>query len=146
MYPDGFLCINALYNNMRFFLFFSMIRRPPRSTRADTLFPCTTLFRSATRWSMPASATAHRHGKWRCSPATCSTRIIWRTRSEEHTSELQSLMRISYAVFCLKKNTNTPTLRKYLTNPYSTPTNNNTMPPVNHQETDHVHIQHTKTN
>src|SRR3546814_7442596 len=81
-----------------------MIRRPPRSTRTDTLFPYTTLFRSDTReysrtYSGPqsrrgaggllANGRRHRHGN--------------RRRSEEHTSELQSLMRISYAVFCLKK-------------------------------------------
>src|SRR3546814_6027639 len=67
-----------------------MIRRPPRSTRTDTLFPYTTLFRSNDSGCRPGSA----------------GRRDWRrrlSRSEEHTSELQSLMRISYAVFCLKK-------------------------------------------
>src|SRR6056297_3033599 len=66
-----------------------MIRRPPRSTRTDTLFPYTTLFRSA--------PCRHRQesGRARPPPPGC--------RSEEHTSELQSLRRISYAVFCLKK-------------------------------------------
>src|SRR3546814_6150391 len=68
-----------------------MIRRPPRSTRTDTLFPYTTLFRS-TR-STARCWRAHRR----------ATRRAPRPRSEEHTSELQSLMRISYAVFCLKK-------------------------------------------
>src|SRR3546814_9511295 len=76
-----------------------MIRRPPRSTRTDTLFPYTTLFRSGLQ------------GRWRPRPPPPSARTS-RTpgprdrpdRSEEHTSELQSLMRISYAVFCLKKN------------------------------------------
>src|SRR3546814_1842844 len=72
-----------------------MIRRPPRSTRTDTLFPYTTLFRSV--WvGFFASK----------SPTTPTVAFIARdasTRSEEHTSELQSLMRISYAVFCLKK-------------------------------------------
>src|SRR3546814_16327324 len=77
-------------------LFFLMIRRPPRSTRTDTLFPYTTLFRSGMprqgpqcllQLSIPSQASQRRYG--------------W--RSEEHTSELQSLMRISYAVFCLKK-------------------------------------------
>src|SRR3546814_1602845 len=81
--------------------FFLMIRRPPRSTRTDTLFPYTTLFRSPA-WRRRAA---------RCSP-TCASRGSLRSsakgfgavmRSEEHTSELQSLMRISYAVFCLKK-------------------------------------------
>src|SRR3546814_6849327 len=82
-----------------------MIRRPPRSTRTDTLFPYTTLFRS-TVWS------SNRTGLRR--PANSSTSncalnerakrgAISANRSEEHTSELQSLMRISYAVFCLKK-------------------------------------------
>src|SRR3546814_1785176 len=88
-----------------------MIRRPPRSTRTDTLFPYTTLFRS------PARDQRHRYelssisGRQDCS-RICSFRpdpcgpgpgLSRRYRSEEHTSELQSLMRISYAVFCLKK-------------------------------------------
>src|SRR3546814_2007604 len=93
-----------------------MIRRPPRSTRTDTLFPYTTLFRSpastGSSWAVAisllkkvydrvsvvtslgsAGSTMKRTGITRSSPAC---------RSEEHTSELQSLMRISYAVFCLK--------------------------------------------
>src|SRR3546814_6746206 len=96
-----------------------MIRRPPRSTRTDTLFPYTTLFRSrrsallsargfigSTALNQPAP----------CPPSCCRRfrragpirprarrRCKARGRSEEHTSELQSLMRISYAVFCLKK-------------------------------------------
>src|SRR3546814_9277027 len=75
-----------------------MIRRPPRSTRTDTLFPYTTLFRSA---PTPASA---RSRSPRCAGPARSSRCRTRPgRSEEHTSELQSLMRISYAVFCLKK-------------------------------------------
>src|SRR3546814_5565052 len=77
-----------------FFFFFLMIRRPPRSTRTDTLFPYTTLFRSAV-------GIEHRHqtpGRGRVVGEPASAE-----RSEEHTSELQSLMRISYAVFCLKK-------------------------------------------
>src|SRR3546814_4705867 len=68
-----------------------MIRRPPRSTRTDTLFPYTTLFRS------PKSPRSTRHRGPALPACQCSL------RSEEHTSELQSLMRISYAVFCLKK-------------------------------------------
>src|SRR3546814_4744923 len=80
-----------------FLFFFVMIRRPPRSTRTDTLFPYTTLFRSAA----PAAASP----SWLCRPTRRrSTSAIPAHRSEEHTSELQSLMRISYAVFCLKKN------------------------------------------
>src|SRR3546814_8157477 len=81
------------------FFFFLMIRRPPRSTRTDTLFPYTTLFRSRDRvWLIE-----------RLRSSTGSTRRLRKfsrtrsNRSEEHTSELQSLMRISYAVFCLKK-------------------------------------------
>src|SRR3546814_2308819 len=107
--------------------FFLMIRRPPRSTRTDTLFPYTTLFRSV------ATAKGHDLGEDQddvgqsddvaapprpISAAEMEPEIVsdnefernqaalWRgigKRSEEHTSELQSLMRISYAVFCLKK-------------------------------------------
>src|SRR3546814_8116819 len=69
-----------------------MIRRPPRSTRTDTLFPYTTLFRS--RPGYPPVGTTDR---------TARAHQAGNRRSEEHTSELQSLMRISYAVFCLKK-------------------------------------------
>src|SRR3546814_8587696 len=83
-----------------------MIRRPPRSTRTDTLFPYTTLFRSPPcpfhprlfRPAIPARAS--------CACLQLFLRTWSRldlSRSEEHTSELQSLMRISYAVFCLKK-------------------------------------------
>src|SRR3546814_3632075 len=81
-----------------------MIRRPPRSTRTDTLFPYTTLFRSpfpcASSWrrSTNCSGIDRRGAGPRGNPAI-------KPRSEEHTSELQSLMRISYAVFCLKKKT-----------------------------------------
>src|SRR3546814_2148351 len=73
-----------------------MIRRPPRSTRTDTLFPYTTLFRSDYRGSLDLAKDQKGNNDLLCL-----------TRSEEHTSELQSLMRISYAVFCLKKQTNT---------------------------------------
>src|SRR3546814_1402993 len=86
-----------------------MIRRPPRSTRTDTLFPYTTLFRSA----FHCAVVSHfRLGFPRFAgpkPMALDVPRIrpWETkrcnRSEEHTSELQSLMRISYAVFCLKK-------------------------------------------
>src|SRR3546814_2448096 len=95
-----------------------MIRRPPRSTRTDTLFPYTTLFRSHTQCLDGVahhSLTAALIRKSRFQPMTrpTDTAAVSRTilessrppslRSEEHTSELQSLMRISYAVFCLKK-------------------------------------------
>src|SRR3546814_109598 len=93
------------------FFFFLMIRRPPRSTRTDTLFPYTTLFRSI------RAQRTFRHTGGICQfcrslsqrRPRCHSRLGARTfpirhaRSEEHTSELQSLMRISYAVFCLKK-------------------------------------------
>src|SRR3546814_1624129 len=79
-----------------------MIRRPPRSTRTDTLFPYTTLFRSdivardtTTNTQLPGPL-----GSFLASPIRDRYEEL---RSEEHTSELQSLMRISYAVFCLKK-------------------------------------------
>src|SRR3546814_6136070 len=78
-----------------------MIRRPPRSTRTDTLVPYTTLFRSPSRAPAPRSRRA-----WApTARPSAGTGAMPTTRSEEHTSELQSLMRISYAVFCLKKKT-----------------------------------------
>src|SRR3546814_4502787 len=84
--------------------FFLMIRRPPRSTRTDTLFPYTTLFRSPPwnhRSARLAAAKRSRHQEiFVLSGADRTPAVL---RSEEHTSELQSLMRISYAVFCLKK-------------------------------------------
>src|SRR3546814_1214473 len=87
-----------------------MIRRPPRSTRTDTLFPYTTLFRSCA--AVPADPCA---GTRRPPPRRQPRRPGATARSEEHTSELQSLMRISYAVFCLKKKKKmsfTPTLQR----------------------------------
>src|SRR3546814_3234360 len=107
-----------MLTDMHFLSFsvFLMIRRPPRSTLTDTLFPYTTLFRSrvlparglggleavrrlaaSQRMAVPAAAGHH---------CACKAQGQLR-RSEEHTSELQSLMRISYAVFCLKKNKHT---------------------------------------
>src|SRR3546814_1742301 len=82
-----------------FFFFFLMIRRPPRSTRTDTLFPYTTLFRSSAAGRSKATIPVSEAFQ------PCMSRVTryLRSRSEEHTSELQSLMRISYAVFCLKK-------------------------------------------
>src|SRR3546814_3246192 len=118
-----------------------MIRRPPRSTRTDALFPYTTLFRSLGEAALGVAAGRHgqdqaegdaraqggvglggvrigalrlgdlRLGDHRKLPAAAFAA----NRSEEHTSELQSLMRISYAVFCLKKkNTNKQTLSHYI--------------------------------
>src|SRR5881409_2025344 len=80
----------AVLGDRACFFFFLMIRRPPRSTRETTLFPYTTLFRSA-----------HRHRR-RARPRGPAGHQC-RARSEEHTSELQSQSHISYAVFCLKK-------------------------------------------
>src|SRR3546814_1129103 len=94
-----------------------MIRRPPRSTRTDTLFPYTTLFRSLQGAVVGQQQQAFRidvEPADRLQAAQFGRQAIeYRgaavgvaRRSEEHTSELQSLMRISYAVFCLKKKTN----------------------------------------
>src|SRR3546814_2943513 len=122
-----------------FLFFFLMIRRPPRSTRTDTLFPYTTLFRSICavftdkacsgrepigyrltqrNWPRLYSRAVYRFPLVQC-PCLPNIRTedahmnryhktaLTVARSEEHTSELQSLMRISYAVFCLKKKNNT---------------------------------------
>src|SRR3546814_2878103 len=75
-----------------------MIRRPPRSTRTDTLCPYTTLFRSSTTREVLRCRVGEPHG-------IGIGELVQYRRSEEHTSELQSLMRISSAVFCLKKKT-----------------------------------------
>src|SRR3546814_6863661 len=101
-----------------------MIRRPPRSTRTDTLFPYTTLFRSELEF-IDSKISEHLKNRLRRWAANRWWRLFGSQghsletledesrfiesldRSEEHTSELQSLMRISYAVFCLKKQTNT---------------------------------------
>src|SRR3546814_6558768 len=86
--------------------FFLMRRRPPRSTRTDTLFPYTTLFRSRPQ---DDGETPDLFADFNGLPDRESAAEFyqhygkWQNRSEEHTSELQSLMRISYAVFCLKK-------------------------------------------
>src|SRR3546814_2379685 len=97
-----------------------MIRRPPRSTRTDTLFPYTTLFRSMMEaptlrdarlgWKSPDAEppTYDYHAFGLTIRSDIELPELWpasfeQARSEEHTSELQSLMRISYAVFCLKK-------------------------------------------
>src|SRR3546814_8365129 len=108
------------------FFFFLMIRRPPRSTRTDTLFPYTTLFRSLVEGRVvvgPAVPGAvllpcigHQRALRFAGLHGVRSRTIADSRSEEHTSELQSLMRISYAVFCLKKtiNNNPPTYLSYI--------------------------------
>src|SRR3546814_7811589 len=123
-----------------------MIRRPPRSTRTDTLFPYTTLFRAQIKTAY-ASRTAIANAVAKAElvigavlvPGAAAPKLVTRdmlktmkrgsvlvdiaidqggcfeTRSEEHTSELQSLMRISYAVFCLKKKNMTTTEKPNLT-------------------------------
>src|SRR3546814_3933296 len=107
-----------------------MIRRPPRSTRTDTLFPYTTLFRSADQ-------SRARRRRWRPEWPWRSRRS---SRSEEHTSELQSLMRTSYAVFCLKKK---PITYKHI-RPHET-SKANVYPllvekqPMSHNKTDNIH-------
>src|SRR3546814_10593475 len=80
-----------------------MIRRPPRSTRTDTLFPYTTLFRSSVYDPYIVYCQCERWSGGEISPGRGAMEAPSYVRSEEHTSELQSLMRISYAVFCLKK-------------------------------------------
>src|SRR3546814_1938282 len=107
-----------------------MIRLPPRSTRTDTLFPYTTLFRSIERGELRMAEPRLAHGNrgigqtlgragardiaplrrrdlLAIGTVVDDEREAGRLRSEEHTSELQSLMRISYAVFCLKKKKHT---------------------------------------
>src|SRR3546814_9146785 len=117
--------------------FFLRIRRPPKSTRTDTLFPYTALFRfpgrmaAATPRPNSTSSTASalvtmQHTT--SAPATASAADVTTlrpraaSRSEEHTSELQSLMRISYAVFCLKKkknNIHTPNNQRHIKHNYN---------------------------
>src|SRR3546814_5480368 len=111
-----------LYHSLCLCFFFLMIRRPPRSTRTDTLFPYTTLFRSRAGdahmhlgrtgiahhlHDLEARRAAHdrivdQHDALARDQRAVGV-VLQFDRSEEHTSELQSLMRISYAVFCLKK-------------------------------------------
>src|SRR3546814_10004119 len=104
-----------------------MIRRPPRSTRTDTLFPYTTLFRSLCgdlrfrEQAVGSEATnAALHFLYRFPAIALAQHQAMRRdrRSEEHTSELQSLMRISYAVFCLKKKTKKTSSLKDLQHKY----------------------------
>src|SRR3546814_10270309 len=106
-----------------------MRRRPPRSTRTDTLFPYTTLFRSVRAACVVQGHRRHRARVRRATDAFAAQRRLMgvarshsgAARSEEHTSELQSLMRISYAVFCLKKKklNITPIIHLYLQHSYT---------------------------
>src|SRR3546814_6759701 len=116
-----------------------MIRRPPRSTRTDTLFPYTTLFRShprRSRFSPWGTRMIHRSYRTRPALAGLAGLLGPLARSEEHTSELQSLMRISYAVFCLKKKKTHTTLDYHILYHHTTSTNllnthqNNKRPPT----------------
>src|SRR3546814_8161252 len=111
------------------FIFCLMRRRPPRSTRTDTLFPYTTLVRSgpqaiaafkravaedpdfALAWARLSTARSHVYVMG-VDSGGANLQAAETARSEEHTSELQSLMRISYAVFCLKKKNTKPQTRK----------------------------------
>src|SRR3546814_8265145 len=122
-------------------MFFLITRRPPRSTRSDTLFPHTSLFRSSLargidrRRGARGAAADDEHVERvlrgdLCSRLRLGTAVEFRdylfefhARSEEHTSELQSLMRISYAGFCLKKKNKIPT--KVAAN-------------INHRHTNHI--------
>src|SRR3546814_4991428 len=109
---------------MSYFFVFLMIRRQPRSTHTDTLFPYTTLFRSVAALVGQGEAMVEKGAiakakenlaqaqglcKANCAAVGQLAAAIEKGRSEEHTSELQSLMRISYAVFCLKKKKHTNT-------------------------------------
>src|SRR3546814_11129937 len=93
------------YFFIRIVFFFLMIRRPPRSTRTDTLFPYTTLFRSRLENAIcaPFDPPFGCPARLQFGATNAENLVSGSIRSEEHTSELQSLMRISYAVFCLKK-------------------------------------------
>src|SRR3546814_9405205 len=104
-----------------------MIRRPPRSTRTDTLFPYTTLFRSVrvqdqakpmTGQSVGIDFGVARLATLSTGETVANPKHSYKRRSEEHTSELQSLMRNSYAVFCLKKKQK-PNTKLYPTPPHS---------------------------
>src|SRR3546814_2840150 len=124
------------------FFFFLMIRRPPRSTRTDTLFPYTTLFRSGRLRVRLHPRGLHRRGGEVQGIHPRRRRV---PRSEEHTSELQSLMRISYAVFCLKKknqrNLKTlPHLLRPITTSFYTYNTNITLLQNN------THVTHMQTN
>src|SRR3546814_9245157 len=106
------MVIDTIHFVVALYCFFLMIRRPPRSTRTDTLFPYTTLFRSVIAFpaELPIAillfpvVTPDREDVPK--PVLPAPVVKAAKRSEEHTSELQSPMRISYAVFCLKTKTN----------------------------------------
>src|SRR3546814_5307795 len=134
------LCLCLLFLVSLSFFFFLMIRRPPRSTRTDTLFPYTTLFRSHLIFE------EHRLVVHHGLSATVKGDVVdGKTnpvpRSEEHTSELQSLMRISYAVFCLKKKKSKLTRTKTKHN--NEAKNNTSIRYIKDlSRSDHIHKQH----
>src|SRR3546814_1577135 len=126
-------------------MFFLMLRRPPRSTRTDTLFPYTTLFRSRRKRDLlirhqKIVGAAGRRAVFAREPAALDADAIGleagvaldhggqAARSEEHTSELQSLMRISYAVFCLEKKNKNQTEHTYKINKQQHVTKRNAQP------------------
>src|SRR3546814_8556341 len=123
-----------------------MVRRTPRSTRTDTLFPYTTLFRARhylfiggiqwlVDWGVMVALPfrhGHRPGQRRRPDQRRAAGLL---RSEEHTSELQSLMRISYAVFCLKKKHNTQYLHTIINNN----TTKQTSTHQRHHNSDNIH-------
>src|SRR3546814_21202562 len=100
-----FMCSSRIYVSTEGFcvVFFLIIRRPPISTRTDTLFPYTTLFRSLHELDHPNLHVLVSHLYVQIAHFLCCFQQSRISRSEEHTSELQSLMRISYAAICLKK-------------------------------------------
>src|SRR3546814_1701812 len=128
-----------------------MIRRPPRSTRTDTLFPYTTLFRSAAAGDQlgrhhhqQSACRNHGRGVFASRRRQYQRQFQFRRggvaddRSEEHTSELQSLMRSSYAVFCLKKKITNTTIRVYKHRKITTTDENQT------QNTDYYHHKESR--
>src|SRR3546814_4957787 len=129
---------------MAFFLL--MIRRPPRSTRTDTLFPYATLFRSQGPRGAGVTFGAPEIDRDRVPDGEREGDSGAPKRSEEHTSELQSLMRISYAVFCLKKKTalfaQQPGNKPLAINHYTatSPTNKNSTQLLTHTPNTHSHV------
>src|SRR3546814_9618400 len=133
--------VRRCYISVLLIFFFLRILRPPRSTRTDTLFPYTTLFRSSVMffcarasviWSMRCEIARASPRSFIVASSLSSSKLTCERalarRSEEHTSELQSLMRISYAVFCLnKKTTRLLNTRNHTTPRYPT----------------HIHLTHT---
>src|SRR3546814_7382545 len=129
--------ISTILGSYRSNIFFLMIRRPPVSTRTDTLFPYTTLFRSQAglasghvqgaldqeesrdRRRRSGRPRLRRHSRAQRRQGGRVRSQQRNRRSEEHTSELQSLMRISYAVFCLKKKTTRTTTQRRTVTKYS---------------------------